>query len=80
MYEVVKAHAAMHSGGSCPTKTTGSAHSQSVSDRIPCRAMLGGMGDVKSRSQAACTPASSLMSRSRMYCIWVERRPASTSA
>ena len=35
MNDVVMAHIAMRNGGSCPTRTTGSAHSHSVSERIP---------------------------------------------
>ena len=65
MYEVDIVRSTTNGAGMVPASTTGSARSHSMSERTPCRAMLGGIGDEKSRSQDSTTVSTSLMSVSR---------------
>ena len=66
MYDVLATHMTTKMAGIEPASTIGSSSSQSVRERNPCRAMFGGMGEVKRRSHMAMLLSMSLRSFSIM--------------
>ena len=50
IYDVDAAHSTIRAGGTEPASTTGSASSQSIRERMPWRAIFGGIGEEKRRS------------------------------
>ena len=66
MYDVDTVHIATSSGGIEFVRTMGKASNHSVSERMPWRAIFGGMGEEKRRSQLSTTVSISLRSVSIM--------------
>ena len=65
MKEVLAVQSATSIGEIEPVRTSGSARIHKVSERRPWRAMFGGIGEEKSRSQLSTIASISLMSTSR---------------
>ena len=79
MKDIVAVHPMLTCAGTVPDRTIGNPRSQIVRDRMPCRDMVGGMGEVNIRSHVAITSASSLRYPSRIRCTSPDSLPSNTS-